>query len=60
MDNPEPEWNFDHSEEFMFIMSRTAIPSQDVMDKIHFYIDKYYDRNFVEFVDQSNASCPLR
>lgn len=60
LDNPDPELHFVHSKEFMFMMSRSANPSQDIVNKIHFYVDKYYDSNFVEFIDQSNSSCPLR
>lgn len=60
MDMPNPEWTFDHSEEFMFILTRFLEPSQEIIDEMESYIDKYLDRKFAVLTDQTVESCPIR
>lgn len=51
---------FDQSEEFMFILTRSIYPSQEIIDEMESYIDKFFDRRFVFLTDQTVESCPIR
>lgn len=52
--------SFDQSREFMFILTRSLEPSQDNIDEIESYIDKYFDRKFAVLTNQTIESCPIR
>lgn len=59
-DQPRPELNFVHSVEFLFILTRSIDPSQEIINEMELYIDKFFDRKFVLLTDQTVESCPIR